>query len=177
MKNILLLICLVGVAIGCSPKAPTMKRVASYDLIDERYLKDVFVPSYGNPSSQADISNSVSLLEAYLNECRDFMRQVEAGKIPVTQGLKGDWRSIVSKDGACLSATYTGRDGLVFDFQKHGDQNPYPLIYGLHFHSSGFISWAVTSEDGFEFDEHGKVQKYRNASYKPQIHWHVHENK
>jgi hypothetical protein len=154
-----------------------MKRVVSYELIDERYLKEMFVPSYRPQSCQSLLSNSVIQLDANLKEFRDFMRQVEAGKIPVTQGLKGDWQSFIRKDGAWLSATYSGREGLVFDFQKHADQNPYSLISGLHFSTSGFISWAAMGEDGFGFDEHGKVQSYWNARYKSQIHWHEREMK
>lgn len=161
MKNTIYLICLVGIAVGCSPpKAPTMKRVASYDLIDERYLKEVFVPSYAGQVSKSALSSSVIQLDAHLAECRDFMRQVETGKIPVTQGFKLNWESLIIKDGALIYADYSGREGLVMDFQKHKNQGPFLLIYEFRISTNGYIQWATTIEDGFQFDEHGRVQNY-----------------
>lgn len=161
MKNILLLIFLVGVVVGCGPpKGPVMKRVVNYKLIDEHYLKDVFVPSYGDQGSRSALSNSVVGLYAHLDEFRDFMHQVEAGKIPVTQGFKGNWQSYIKEDGAWIAASYTGREGLVVDFQKHKNQDPFPLIYGFQISNSGYLKWATTIEDGFQFDEDGKVRRY-----------------
>jgi hypothetical protein len=161
MKNIIFLICLVGVTVGCSPaKAPAMKRVVSYDLIDEHYLKDVFVPSYADQSSKSALSNSVIQLDAHLTEFRNFMHQVEDGKIPVTQGFKLDWQSFIIKEGALIRAEYSGREGLVIDFQKCKNQDPFPMIYGFRISTNGCILWATTIEDGFQFDEHGRVQNY-----------------
>lgn len=161
MKNILLFICLVEVAAGCSPpKAPTMKRVVSYDLIDEHYLKDVFVPAYTDQNSKSALSNSVIQFDAHLAEFRDFMHQVETGKIHVTQGFKGNWQSYIKEDGAWIVAGYTGREGLVVDFQKHKNQDPFPLIYGFQISTNGYLKWATTIEDGFQFDERGRVQNY-----------------
>ena len=161
MKIILLLAFLVIFEAGCSPpKAPTMKRVLNYELIDEHYLKDVFIPTYDDPSSKSALSNSVSELEAHLIEFRDFMHQVEDGKIPVTQGFKGNWQSYINKDGVWIVAEYSGRDGVVSDFQKHKNLDPFPLIYGFRFSTNGYLLWADTIDDGFEFDEHGMVHKY-----------------
>jgi hypothetical protein len=158
MKTILVLIILVGVAVGCSPRAPVMKRVSSYDQIDEHYLKDVFAPNY--TGSKLQLSNSVSQLEIHWAEFRDFMHQVEVGKIPVTQGFKGNWQSFVRQDGAWTAAGYYERLGVVVDFQKHKDQNPYPLIYSFRFSTNGTLTWADTMDDLFKFDEHGKVIEY-----------------
>jgi hypothetical protein len=160
MRTILSLICLAVVAAGCDPQAPAMKRVVSYDLIDEHYLKEVFVPSYAGPSSKSTLSNSVIQLDMHLAEFRDFMHQVETGSIPVKQGFKQDWRSFVIKDGAWTFAGYTGPEGLVVDFQKHKNQDPFPLVYGFRISTNGYILWATTIKDGFQFDEHGRVQQY-----------------
>lgn len=160
MKNILLLISLVVVAVGCSPQAPTMKRVVSYDLIDEHYLKEVFVPSFADQTSKSALSNSVIQLDAHLAEFRDFMHQVEAGKIAVTENIKGGWQSSVVTDEVSMLAGYSSRLGLVSQFDKRKNQDPYPLIYGFQISTNGYISWATTVEDGFQFDEHGKVQRY-----------------
>ena len=140
MKNILLLVLVVGFTAGCIPpgeKAPAMKRVVNYEMIDEHYLKDVFVPSYADQRSKAALSNSVIQLDAHLAEFRDFMHQVEAGKIPVTQGFKQNWQSYITRDGAWIFAGYTGREGLVVEFQKHKNQDPFPLIYGFQISTNG----------------------------------------
>jgi len=160
MKIILSLILLVCVAVGCSPKAPAMKRVPNYELIDENYLTNVFFQSYSGPSSKSALSNSVNQLEEHLAEFRTFMRNVEVGKIPVTQGFKGDWRSFVEQDDVRTSASYLSPTGMVVDFQKRKNQNPSPLIYGFGFSTNGCLIWAETIEDGFKFDEHGKVEEY-----------------
>ncbi|MEI2724773.1 MAG: hypothetical protein V9H26_14890 [Verrucomicrobiota bacterium] len=133
MKNILLLISLVVVAVGCSPQAPTMKRVVSYDLIDEHYLKEVFVPSFADQTSKSALSNSVIQLDARLPEFRDFLHQVEAGKIAVTKNMKGGWQSYVVTDEVSMLAGYSSRLGLVSQFDKRKNQDPYPLIYGSKF--------------------------------------------
>jgi hypothetical protein len=158
MKTILLLIVLIVVAVGCSPKAPATKRVPSYDQIDEHYLKDVFIPNYSG--SKLQLSNSVSQLEAHWAEFRDFMQQVEVGKIPVTQGFKGNWQSFIRRDGAWIAAGYSDRLGVVEDFQKHKDQDPFPLIYSFRFTTNGYLTYADTMDDLFKFDEHGKVVEY-----------------
>jgi hypothetical protein len=171
MKAILPLAILVVSVAGCNlffpPKAPAMKRVVNYELIDEHYLKDVFVPNY--TGSKLQLSNSVSQLEIHLDEFRDFMRQVETGKIPVTQGMKGDWASFTETKDYWISATYWGRDGLVIDFQKHKKPDPYPMIYAFRISTNGYIffaeSFAESMHYQFEFDEHGKVQRY----------WHSHK--
>lgn len=161
MKHILLLICLVGVAIGCGPpNAPTMKRVVSCELFDEHYLKEVFVPSYRGESSRLELSNAVSQLNADLAEFRAVMQLVEVGKIPVVRGFKGHWQSSVTNDGARISAVYAGYEGHVVDFQKHSGQYPYLLMYEFSISSNGYLSWVSTPEDGFQFDEHGRVGNY-----------------
>jgi hypothetical protein len=161
MKTVFFLMILVAAVVGCSPpKAPAMKRVPDYEQIDERYLKDVFVPYYGGPHSRSELSNSVNRLEEHLAEFRAFMHQVEVGKIPVARGIKGNWQSFIRQDEAWTAAGYSGPLGLVLDFQKHQNQKPYPLIYGFRFSTNGYLKWADTLEDGFRFDEHGKVQEY-----------------
>ena len=110
MRTILLVGFLVGVAVGCSPpKAPAMKRVRNDEQIDEHYLKDVFIPSYSDQSSRSALSNSASRLEEHLAEFRAFMHQVELGKIPVTQGFKGNWQSYIKQDDAWIGVGYSGR--------------------------------------------------------------------
>jgi len=88
------------------------------------------------------------------------MHQVELGRIPVTQGFKGTWQSYIKQDDAWIEVEYSGRLGAVVDFQKHKNQDPFPLIYGLRFSTNGYLIWASTTEDGFKFDEHGRVQEY-----------------
>jgi hypothetical protein len=136
-----------------------MKRVLNYELIDEHYLHNVFIPSYDDQSSKSSLSNSVKQLEVHLIEFRHFMHQVEDGKIPVTLGGKGEWRSYINKDGAWIYAGY-GPEGVVSDFQKHRNQYPFPMIYEFRFSTNGYLWYATTIIDGFRFDEHGKVQKY-----------------
>jgi hypothetical protein len=159
MKTILLLIVLILAAVGCGPpKAPAMKRVPSYDQIDKHYLKDVFVPNY--TGSKLQLSNSVSQLDAHWTEFQDFMRQVEAGKIPVVQGFKLNWESGVRRDGAILWVDYSDRLGVVRVFQKSRDQDQFPLLYAFYFSTNGCLISAITKEDSFSFDEHGKVIEY-----------------
>jgi len=162
MKTVLLLIVLISVAFGCSPppKAPAMKRVPNYEQIDENYLTNVFLASYTGPSSKSDLSNSVSQFEEHLAEFRTFMHDVEAGKIPVTQGFKGDWQSLVKQKDAWTFVGYWNSSGMVADFQKHKSYNPYPLVYGFQFSTNGYLTWATTIEDDFKFDERGKVEEY-----------------
>lgn len=171
MKTILPLAVLVVSVVGCSlffpPKAPAMKRVVNYELIDEHYLKEVFIPSYEDQGSKSELSNSVSQLEIHLDEFRDFMHQVEAGKIPVTQGMKGDWGSFTETKDAWISADYYGRDGVVTDFQKHRKPDPFPMIYAFRISTNGYIYLAESTNYQFKFDEQGKVQSY----------WHKHEHK
>jgi hypothetical protein len=134
-----------------------MKRVPDVAQIDDHYLFDVFIQSYGDQNSRSVLSNSVSQLYADLAEFRDVMHQVEVGKIPVEQGMKGDWGSFSTKDGAWIGASYEGREGVVIDFQKHKNQDPYPLIYAFRFYTNGCLLSAETQGGRFDFDEHGRV--------------------
>jgi hypothetical protein len=160
MNPILLLtiIIMAGVGVGCTPKAPTVKRVPSYDQIDERYLKDIFAPNYGG--SRLLFSNSVSHLEQHWAEFKEFMNQVETGKIPVTQGFKGEWHSVIRRGPVWMAADYSGRLGMVADFQQRNDEQPHPLIYSFRFSAEGRLTWAETMDDLFEFDANGRVVGY-----------------
>jgi hypothetical protein len=164
MKINLPLILLVAISAGCSaPQASPIKpikRLPNREVIDEHYLKEVFVPSYKDESSKSALSNSVSQLETHLDEFRGFMHQVEDGKIPVTQGFKGNWQSYVKNDGFWIVANYAGQNGMILGFQKHKNQNPFPLIYGFGFSPIGNLMWVTTKEDGFTFDEDGRVTNY-----------------
>ena len=161
MKTILLLVFAAVVSAGCQPfpQAPATNRMASAVLFDEHYLKDVFIPSYGDASSRSALSNSVGQLEEHQTEFRAFMHQVEAGKIGVTK-VEGGWESYVKKKDYWIYAGYTGRMGAVVDFQKHKNQDPFPLIYSFSLYPSGYLRSASTLTDGFEFDEYGKVKSY-----------------
>jgi len=159
MKTILLIAILIGLTASCNPpKAPAVKRVPNYEQIDEHYLKDVFVPNY--TGSKLQLSESICQLKEHWAELRDFMLQVEAGTIPVTKGFKGDWQSFMRRDGAWIAAGYSDREGLLVDFQKHKDQNPFPLVYSFTFSTKGHLIQADTMEDMFKFDEHGRVVEY-----------------
>jgi hypothetical protein len=161
MKTLMLLFILIGAIVGCSPpKAPVMKRVPNYEQIDKHYLKNVFVPAYSGPSSKLELSNSLSQLEGHLAEFRDFMRQVEVGKIQVAENMQGGWQSYLKKDDCWIFVGYSGRLGTAVDFQKHKNQYPFSLVYGLQIATNGHLKWATTIEDGFRFDEGGKVQGY-----------------
>jgi len=165
MKTILSLAVLVVSVVGCGlvfpPKAPAMKRVVNYELIDEHYLKEVFIPAYEDQGSKLALSNSVSQLDINLDEFRDFMHQVETGKIPVTQGMKGDWASFTETKDDWISASFYSRDGVVTDFQKHKKPDPHPMIYAFRISTNGYIYLAESRDYQFKFDEHGKVQHYR----------------
>jgi len=161
MKIIMLLSVLAGMAVGCAPpKAPAMKRLLNDEPIDMHYLKDVFVPSYGDQSSRLALSNSVIQLEEHLAEFRAFMHQVEIGRIPVIQNRKGMWVSHIEQKDAWIAAVYSDRLGPVVDFQKHKNQDPFPLIYAFQLSTNGYVILASTMDDGFKFDERGRVQEY-----------------
>jgi len=161
MKTALILVFVVAMTAGCQPfpQAPATNRMASAVLFDEHYLKDVFIPSYGDASSRSALSNSVSQLDEHLTEFRAFMSQVEAGKIGVTK-VEGGWESYVKKKDYWIYAGYAGEMGPVVDFQKHQNRDPFPLIYSFSLCPSGYLRSASTLTDGFEFDEHGKVKSY-----------------
>jgi hypothetical protein len=162
MKTALLLLFVVVASAGCQPlpQAPATNRMASAVLLDEHYLKDVFIPSYGDASSRSALSNSVSQLDANLVEFRAFMHQVEVGKIPITQDFKGGWHSTVTQDDAWTAAGYSGSLGPVIDFQKHKNQDPFPLIYSFSLYTNGYLHSADTQEWALVFNEQGKVTYY-----------------
>jgi hypothetical protein len=167
MNRIFVVLAFVSIcSVGCEEEAPAMKRVLNDEQIDEHYLKDVFIPAYSGESSRAELANSVSKLEEHLAEFRAFMRQVEVGKIPVAHGMKNNWQSFVKKDDGWIAAEYSGRLGTVIDFQKHKNQDPFPLIYGFRFSTNGHLISADTIEDSFGFDERGRVQQYWHSREK-----------
>ena len=162
MKTVFLLLFIVALDFGCyqAPKqAPAINRMAHNEPLDERYLKDVFVPSYEVQGDRIALSNSVVKLEGHLEELRAFMNQVEAGKIEVIK-VEGGWQSSLEKKDYWIYAGYFGRLGTVSQFEKHRNRDPFPLIYGFRFSTNGYINWAYTMEDGFDFDEQGKVKNY-----------------
>jgi hypothetical protein len=161
MKIVLLLALVAVVAAGCqaSPRAPATKRTASNEQFDEAYLRNVFIPSYASESSRSALSNAVTQLQAYLAEWRAFMAQVETGTIAVTQ-VEGGWQSYQKERDCWIYAGYAGRLGPVVDFQKHRNQDPYPLVYGLSFYTNGYLRSASSLKDGFEFDEQGRIKSY-----------------
>jgi hypothetical protein len=157
MKVLLFLIVLT--VVGCGPPtAPAIKRVPNYEVIDERYLTNFIVANYGSSSFQ--LTNSLPQLEENLAEFRDFMREVEEGKIRVVQGFKGNWMSSRATNDYLVFAGYNARLGLVAQFDKRTNRDPYPLVYGFWFSTNGCLVWAKTKEDLFKFDEHGKVLEY-----------------
>jgi hypothetical protein len=142
---------------GCSAKAPTMRRTVRDAPIDIRYLHDVFVPAYNGPS-KANLAGSVDQLEKHLAEFQAFMHDVETGKIPVKQGLKDDWTSVVDKGDSSIIAAYYGRLGPVGDFQKHNHKG---LVYAFMFTKEGYLMRAETLKDEFGFDAQGRVREYQ----------------
>jgi hypothetical protein len=161
MKTVLFLVFVEVMTAGSQlfAQALATNRMASAVLFDEHYLKDVFIPSYGDGSSRSALSNSVSQLQEHLTEFRTFMSQVETGKIGVTN-VEGGWESYIKKKDYWIYAGYTGRMGAVVDFQKHKNQDPFPLIYSFSLYPSGYLRSASTLTNGFEFDEYGKVKSY-----------------
>ena len=161
MKTALLLLFVVAMTAGCQqyPQATATNRMASAVLFDEHYLNNVFIPSYGDASTRSALSNSVSQLKAHLIELRTFMIQVESGKIGVKK-VEGGWESFVEKKDYWIYAGYVSEMGPVVDFQKHKNQDPFPLIYCFSLYSSGYLRSARTLVDGFEFDEQGQVKSY-----------------
>jgi hypothetical protein len=161
MKIILLLVAVVSLVTGCrvAPQAPAMNRMAGAEPIDVRYLEDVFVPSIIDQATRMALTNSVSNLKEHLVELKTFMSQVESGKIAVTKA-EGAWESFQKKDGYWIYAGYYGQFWTLSQFEKHKNQDPFPLVYGFRFSTNGYINYADTLEDGFDFGEQGRVKHY-----------------
>jgi hypothetical protein len=152
------LVLLVGACSG--EKAPVMKRVLHDDPIDRQYVHEVFIP---NQVSEDEVRRAVAQLEVHIAEFQSFMRDVEAGKIAVRKGVKGDWSSFIEVRDTWTSATYSGRTGPVIDFQKHQNKNPYPMIFHFEFNTSGYIGRADMPDAGFNFDFVGRPKTYHIA--------------
>jgi hypothetical protein len=133
--------------------------MASDVQFDDAYLRNVFMPSYGREGSRAALSNAVTQLQAHLAEWRGFMVQVETGRIAVTR-VEGGWQSFRKERECWICAGYASRLGPVVDFQKHRNQDPYPLVYGLSFYTNGYLRSGMSFKDGFEFDEQGRIKSY-----------------
>ena len=137
-----------------------MKRVLHDDPIDRQYLHEVFLPSQ---ISQNKAQRAVAQLEEHIAEFQSFMRDVEAGKIPVQKGLKGDWGSFVQDRDSWTSASYSSRTGPVIDFQRHQSKNPYPMIFHFEFNASGYICRADMPDASFNFDFMGRPEGWQGA--------------
>lgn len=159
-KFVALLVLAVAIAAGCEPNAPAMKRVVREQPIDQAYLRDVFIPSFKDPMLKPALLHAVSELNQHLEEFRDVMHQVESGKIPVKEGLKNDWGSVIDSKGSSISAGYSGRLGPIGDFQKHGNRDPDLLYYRFVFEKNGYLIQADTLKDHFSFDNQGRVREY-----------------
>ena len=72
--------------------------------------------------------HAVAELEADIAEFQSFMRDVETGKIPVRQGIKGNWASFVQGRDTTTSASYSGRTGPVIEGLV-----VIVLVQGVHF--------------------------------------------
>ena len=173
MKALLLITLATEFIAGCSPAhAPVMKRMGSSVLLDERYLTNVFAPAVEDKAARLALSNSISQLREHLAEFRVFMGHVEVGKIPVAENMKGGWQSYESTAQYSTYAGYFNQLGPVSQFDRRENHNPYPLVYGFSFYTNGFLNWADTIEDGFQFDEHGRVLAYwhKTTNYEQDLH-------
>jgi hypothetical protein len=142
-------------------KAPAMKRVLQEHPIDVTYLQDVAIPSC-DVGSRSKLASSVAQLEAYLADFDACMHDVEQGKIAIRKNLSGGrWESFVERPDSWIAVDYTDRLGPVSDFQKHENKNPAPMIYHFTFNSAGYITRADMPLDGFDFDDHGRLQHWR----------------
>lgn len=97
MRALLFIISLSVFVVGCGPpKAPAVKRTIDAPL-DELYLKSVFAASVTNHNAQLALSNSVRQVVEHIAEFRNFMSQVEVGKIRVEENMKkGGWQSFLN---------------------------------------------------------------------------------
>jgi hypothetical protein len=154
-----LLVLAIAVPAGCARNAPAMKRVVREQPIDQAYLRDVFIPSFKDPTLKPALSHAVSELDQHLTEFRDVMHQVESGRIPVKEGFKNDWRSVIDSKSTWIIASYYGRLGPISDFQKH-TSSPNTLIYRLIFDENGYLIQADTLEDHFSFDKQGRAREF-----------------
>jgi hypothetical protein len=142
-------------------KAPAMKRVLQDHPIDVAYMHEVTIPSC-DAGSRPKLLSSVAQLEACLADFDAFMHDVEHGKIAVRKNLsRGRWQSFVESPGSWIVVYYADRLGPVTDFQKHENKNPAPMTYHFTFNRAGYITRADMPLDGFDFDDHGRLQ-----------HWH-----
>lgn len=145
---------------GCGGSAPATKRLLRAPPIDQRYLNDVFIPSY-DARSRPKLIHSAEDLEGCLAELEVFMHDVEQGRIKVTQNFKtGRWQSFVQKPDNWIIASYVDRLGPVRDFQKNQTKNPSQMNYHIRFHTTGYIERAEMPLESFEFDDAGRLRSW-----------------
>ena len=136
--------------------------------LDEHYLKDVYIPSVRDQGTRIELSNDVSQLEEHLKEYRTFMKQVEAGQIPITKSMKGGWGSFLeTKDWFFNTVFYSDSGdagnsfGPLSSFSKYRqNQNSAAYMYGFSFYKNGYLRDADAPGYWFMFDEQGKVQMH-----------------
>lgn len=140
-------------------KAPAVKRLLQEHPIDVTYLHQVIIPSC-DPGSRPKFVSAVVQLEASLTDFEAVMRDVEQGKVAVRKNF-GRWESAVEKPDSWMAIDYADRLGPVMSVQKHTNQNPFPMIYMFEFNRAGYITHVDMPDDGFSFDEKGRL-----------VHWH-----
>jgi hypothetical protein len=143
---------------SCSPSAPPTNRLPAGELLDENYLKEVYLPAIKDKDSKIALQNSISKLDEELVEFRAYMKDVETGDVKVKQSIKGNWQSFSPKGDYFLSADYQSETGIVSQFDKRVNRDPYTLIDGFMFYPNGHLRWVeISIGHGFNFDEQGKV--------------------
>ena len=160
VKPVFLLAVMLSVLVGCGlPEAPPMNRLASQVLLDERYLREVFVRAVDDPEASAKLEASIKQLDRELIEFRAFMKDVELGKIKVRFDKYMCFSELRQKDNY-IRADYSWKKGPVTQYDKRGRADPFPLIYGLRFYPNGYLKDAHTIQAGLAFDEQGKAASF-----------------
>jgi hypothetical protein len=139
-------------------KGPAMKR-AQAQPIDLGYLREVVLPS-ANPVLRPKLAAAAADLESYCASFDTFMRDVKNGSVPVVKRIdRGRWQAFVQKPDSWISATFTDKAGGIADGEEFHTRGP--MIYRFEFNKAGYVIYAATREESFEFDDHGRL-----------THWH-----
>lgn len=146
-----------------TPTAPPMNRMGSDVLWDRQFTMTTVIPAVTKKSQTmaTALPKCVDDLDAMVGEFRDFMRQVETGKIKTRENPKGGlWQSVLKEDSCYFLALYPGETAPVDQFEKRQNPAPYTRIWSFWFHGSGRLKVVRTLNWGSRFDNAGRLQDF-----------------